>query len=77
MTLGAGRRGFFGLIFFVESSVAAPAVVVQGFGVIFHFHFFLVGLFYLFFTPLLFEVFGHFARFFVALDTPLNRVALL
>ena len=77
MTLGAGGRRFLGLIFFIELLVAAPAVVVKGFGVILELHFFLFGAFHFLFAPLIFKIFGDFTGLFVALDAFLNRVALL
>lgn len=43
MTLGAGDRRLFGFILFIEGLVAALAVFMNGFGVVFHFYFLLFG----------------------------------
>ena len=68
MALGTGCRCLFGLILFVEILVAALAVLMQGFRMIF--------LYFFFFGKLLFGflALGSFPGFFVAFDALLYIV---
>jgi hypothetical protein len=70
MALGAGGRRLFRFVLFVELFVAAFAIFVQGFGVVFFYFLFFRKFFRGLFTL------GCFAWYFVALDAFLDVVAL-
>jgi hypothetical protein len=77
MALAAGRRSSLGFILFVPLFMAADAVFMQRFHVVFKFKLFHLVFFEFFGAPFLFNVLGHFAGLFVACHAGLDVVAFL